>query len=279
MISATRLLSLLTLLSWHCQAQDPTSPPTPTVNADVWGGCVDPENRGALVTIGQKTTVCLVIGDGVDWQKQRTYMRLHFQPIADDYSRFHVPRSFNNLMIEGSAPRVFEIFGNKNITVHAASQSALSFQKRYSDGFAKIYPHLTAIIDVKDGVVKGIAWDDACIFCGKGTCEDNTFDFNGNLGNAEDFGQPVGGCYLKEDECIESVTAGGTDCDLLLYVVWTGTDANGLAFQSSSYRFSAFPAQELSDRFSQNLPDLPSIDLPDIPFTGGGEEGAGTEGN
>jgi hypothetical protein len=93
MISGTtQLVFLLALLSWHgTQAQEPTA--APVVNEDVWGGCVDPdpEKRGALVTIGQKTTVCLVIADGVDWQKQRTYMRLHFQPIADSYSRYQVP--------------------------------------------------------------------------------------------------------------------------------------------------------------------------------------------
>jgi hypothetical protein len=69
---------------------DPTAAPGPE-----WGGCVDPdpENKDALVTIGKKTTICLVIADGVDWAAadERTYMRLHFQPKADDYSRFHVP--------------------------------------------------------------------------------------------------------------------------------------------------------------------------------------------
>ena len=91
MITATRIISLLLALLWHCHAQDPTEAPVEQPNEDAWGGCVDPSNRGALVTIGKKTTVCLVIGDGVDWQTQRTYMRLHFQPIADQYSRFLVP--------------------------------------------------------------------------------------------------------------------------------------------------------------------------------------------
>ena len=65
----------------------PTGSPT-----DEWGGCVDPITRNSIVTIGQQTTICLVIADGVDWQAERTYMRLHFQPIADQYSRFIVPQ-------------------------------------------------------------------------------------------------------------------------------------------------------------------------------------------
>lgn len=73
-----------------------------------WEGCVDPENRDALVTIGEKTTICLVIADGVDWSFERQYMRLHFQPIADEYSRFHVPNcKFVCLLFQRSRRKMF----------------------------------------------------------------------------------------------------------------------------------------------------------------------------
>ena len=49
---------------------------------------------------------------------------------------------------------------------------------------------------------------------------------------------------------------GEAGCDLLLYVVWTGTDSQGKDFRSSAYRFSAFPAQSWLDRLSQNLPSF-----------------------
>jgi hypothetical protein len=42
-----------------------------------------------------------------------------------------------------------------------------------------------AVIDVQDGVVQGIAWDDASIFCGKDEAERNTFDFNGIQGSEQ----------------------------------------------------------------------------------------------
>lgn len=52
------------------------------------------------------------------------------------------------------------------VSIHVASQKALSFIRRYYDeSEGKIYPYLTAILDVRDGVVVGIAWDDACVFC------------------------------------------------------------------------------------------------------------------
>jgi hypothetical protein len=76
-------------------AQDtaaPTEAPiTPAPTTVSWQGCEDPVAGKKLVTIGEKTTICLTIGDGTDWSAPRNYMRVNFQPIADEYSRFHVP--------------------------------------------------------------------------------------------------------------------------------------------------------------------------------------------
>lgn len=149
---------------------------------------------------------------------------------------------------------------------------SLSYQKWYFNGGDKVFPFLTAIIDVENGVVRGITWDDASIFCSPDEAERNTFDFNGLAGSEEKFGQPVEGCFLSlKNECTVQ-TETGTQCDLLLYVVWTGTDSKGNSFLSSSYRFSAFPAQDWSDRIMNNLPEFK---IPDLnPFDdGGGNEG------
>ena len=60
--------------------------------AQDWKGCVDRLNPQALVTIGEKTTICLVLTNAADWTETVTsYTRLSFQPVADEYSRFHVP--------------------------------------------------------------------------------------------------------------------------------------------------------------------------------------------
>ena len=116
---------------------------------------------------------------------------------------------------------------------------------------------MTAIINVDKGIVTGITWDDACLFCTANRCEPNTFDFAGNLATQEEAKQPIGGCHVTPPECVSLTANGeGTGCDLLLYVVWTGTDSQGKDFLSSAYRFSAFPAQGWLDRISQNLPDF-----------------------
>jgi hypothetical protein len=124
----------------------------------------------------------------------------------------------------------------------------VSFQKIYINT-DKVFPELTAIIDVEDGVVKAISWDDGCLFCPDSECSTNTFGYDGK---AASVGTPVGSCGKTRTECDLGVIADSTECDLKLHIVWTGTDANGIAFQSSAYRFSAFPDQDWSD--SLNLP-------------------------
>ena len=54
-------------------------------------GCVDPSDPTALVPIGEPTTVCLQIGNSLDWSSGVQYTRVSFQPEADKYTRFHLP--------------------------------------------------------------------------------------------------------------------------------------------------------------------------------------------
>ena len=67
------------------------------------------------------------------------------------------------------------------------------------------------------------------------------------MATQEQINQPTDGCYLTRDECV-ALHAGGTDdCDLKLFVVWTGTDANGKVLLSSDSRFSAFPPNRIQE--------------------------------
>lgn len=147
---------------------------------------------------------------------------------------------------------------NSNLTVSVAYQDKLSFLRQYYDVSAqRIYPYLTAIADVKKGTVEGIAWDDACVFCGGfGQCQENTYDFNGILQSQSSAGQPTRGCFLEKADCDAVPIDQPNPCDLTLYVVWTGTDKDGKALLSSAYRFSSFPAQEIQDRITRNLPQI-----------------------
>ena len=133
--AAAAALVLLVVGVSPAQAQEqPTLAPStldprtvaPTAEGTGWTGCVDPFVGPLPVNIGSQTTVCFVLSNAVDWASPLTYMRLHFQPTADTYSRFHIPNSYNQLI---QAPDVGSRTGLSatfpgNITVHSESQTA-----------------------------------------------------------------------------------------------------------------------------------------------------------
>lgn len=92
MVNSYRQLLWLALCPFVAAQETDTLPPTAAPTAVPWGGCEDPINGKRKVTIGEKTTICLTIADGANWSEARTYMRVNFQPIADQYSRFVVPQ-------------------------------------------------------------------------------------------------------------------------------------------------------------------------------------------
>mmetsp|Transcript_19614 Transcript_19614/g.41228 ORF Transcript_19614/g.41228 Transcript_19614/m.41228 type:complete len:196 (+) Transcript_19614:51-638(+) len=172
----------------------------------------------------------------------------------------------------------------------------VSFLRRYYDATTQqVFPYLTAVIDVKDGTVQGIAWDDACIFCKLSRCLPNTYDFVGNITTREDISQPTDGCYISRDECVALHAGGSDECDLKLFVVWTGTGVGGTALFSSDSRFSAFPPNRIQENVengvNQAIGNLQgkATDAKDavdnffdtvtdsIPFYGGGEEEGGDD--
>mmetsp|Transcript_3264 Transcript_3264/g.4951 ORF Transcript_3264/g.4951 Transcript_3264/m.4951 type:complete len:250 (-) Transcript_3264:202-951(-) len=231
--------------------------PNPT--SGQWGGCVnpnDPEDIG-LVQIGRETTICLTVGPGGNWGEGVNYLRFNFRPEADEYSTFHIPNSYNAIVTQG-------VTSSENSTVHVASGTSVSFLRHYYEKETKrIYPHLTAIIDVNDGVVGGIAWDNACVFCNSNRCLENTFDFNGNIYDETD--EQTSGCYLDKRECDVIMDQKGTDCDVTLYVVWTGTDVNSKPFVSATRRFSAFPSEQIQNKIKDQINKFEIPKLPELP--------------
>lgn len=233
---------------------------TVAINADGGLGCVDPENPLSPeppVKIGERHTICLTLGDSIDWGDGVEYIRYTFRPIADQYSKFHVPQSYSQLVPSKNSEKVFS---TSDVGVSVAAQTRFSYLSRYlkrsTDGTGTVYPFLTAIIDVKDGEVQGVAWDDACVFCAKEKCSENIYDYNGKPGSEIGI-VPNESCSFSEEECNDIDAKGETTCDITLFVVWTGTDADGAPFQSSGYRFSAFPPASLKDRLMNLIPELP----------------------
>lgn len=216
-----------------------------------WGGCILDDDKG-VVKRDKATPVCLSIGGDKNWATGVSYNRFSFRPNADEYSRFTIQGSYKSLVQNA----------NKNISVFSSSHKALSFLRRYHDTGFGIFPHLTAIIDVKDGEVQGISWDDACVFCANDRCVENTYGFDGDQVShrATSHKEPSKGCYYTKEECDNIVNRGGDECDLTLHVVWTGTDVNGNYLNSSNQRYSAFNPKQIRDQLADAIKSI----IPDV---------------
>lgn len=64
-----------------------------------WGGCVDPRYPGSdKIEIGKRTVVCFHIGNSINWAGGVEYIRVSFAPVADQYSRLHIPNCKYSLL-------------------------------------------------------------------------------------------------------------------------------------------------------------------------------------
>jgi len=233
---------------------------TSIVQGDEWTGCVDPNFPTKKVRRGQLTTVCMGVGSDGDYSNSTGYGRYSFKPVADDFSRFTIPNSYQRLVKDRDVMSGLD----GNITVFSSSQTGLSFLRQYYDAKNEhVFPHLTAIIDVTNGDVQGIAWDQACMFCSNARCLENTYDFSGQLRLLD---EPTKGCFLTTKECDQIVKNGGTECDLTLHVVWTGSDEAGKVLSSSKFRFSAFTGKQVKDLFRDGVGKFTDLDLDLNPF-------------
>eukprot|EP00978_Attheya_sp_CCMP212_P015281 scaffold39385_cov46-Attheya_sp.AAC.3 len=86
-----------------------------------WDGCNDPNFPGGphVVKRGDPTTVCLTLGPNGDWGRETPlvkYFRLNFQPEADEYSRYQIPNSYKELVVESILSSSDNSVAPKNIT-------------------------------------------------------------------------------------------------------------------------------------------------------------------
>lgn len=214
-------------------------------SSSTWEGCVDPNNPNPednLVSVGKRTTICIVVSQGGNWGNGNFYSRWVFQPTADEYSHFVIASSYTSLVKNPSN------FYYPAISVHVESQQSLSFIRRYFDDSyfqSWVFPYLTAIVSVKNGVVTGITWDESCAFCDESRCVENTYDFSGKNITKSTEGIPSKSCYFTKAECDNLVAKGEKTCSLGVYFVWTGTDKDKKVFSSVNSRFGAFPPNKI----------------------------------
>jgi len=148
-----------------------------------------------------------------------------------------------------------------------------------------VFPVMTLVIHVAKGLVNSLTWDDGCYFCDSLTnsadganevCQPNVF----SEPNATDVTSTNTAANLTFPYTLEQLTAAkvdgygqscitygeastetnvngencalanGAECDLKMYIVWTGTDINGQYFQSAGLRFSRFQQFAISSLYT-----------------------------
>ena len=124
------------------------------------------------------------------------------------------------------------------------SITGTSFIRRYrgksSTGSYVTFPYMTAIITVESGDVKSITWDTGCVFCNPSECVDNEYGFDGDATS-----DPGKSCMVPDADCHNGDDV-AANCPLQLYVVWTGTDADGQYLTSSEMRFSNYKSYSVT---------------------------------
>ena len=249
-----------------------------------------PQGVDTIAKVGDKTYVCLVVNSKrvtLFMPKADEYTRITLQGSFNSTS-FDTETLTSPSSGECTTSTVFntnEPKACKYSVVHVESMGKRSLAKAY-----KVYHHdsntpkwsfpiLTAVISVKNGKVQGITWDDGCHFCQDETdeCVSNIFTLPSNRFNettkisdsaistlkldglgkncrvkanpdldtitkARDCTGPT--CYKYNKYCIDG------NCDLKIFVVWTGTDSEGNYFTSASLRFSRFAKYSINDLYA-----------------------------
>ena len=199
-----------------------------------------PEGESPLVTIGEPAFLCLRFNNNT---------QALMTPIVDEFTQLSIEDS-NTIMPENTgyydlSDRVLVSSRDDNthdyvITVHpVVNDKVASFWKTYKKWAAgvndvKTVSVITAIVLVDQGKIVDITYDDGCFFCdpeNKAKCVLDTFTQDPpSIIQNEDYK----GCALDSTECASQ------NCDLNLYLVWSGTDSTGQFMRSAGMRFSRF---------------------------------------
>jgi len=157
-------------------------------------------------------------------------------------SVFYATFDISSMGVFSSYPRIY-----KTLTYSPSNTGVAT-------GDITTIPVYTAIIQMDNGVVSNIGWDDGCFFCAENTdtCAFSAFNANASLPIAD---STLRGCRKASDECYAdaftndqatnttgnaTLTAG--NCDLKIFLTWTGTDRNGQYLRSANKRFSRYRA-------------------------------------
>jgi hypothetical protein len=219
------------------------------------GGWLAPEVRAqaqgcasgnAPLAVGDTTSVCLFVSS-LPLEVGSDYSPMIIKPDLDDFSRFYIPGSYSNALLNAY---------NSDVYFHLESEGGVSFAARYRDSTTTSGP-FTAIISMVQGEVTGISFDAGCSMCSTSACVENEYAFSGDLSSSA-----TKQCTWTNDECVNNAGEPNDLCQLTVYVVWSGTDKSGRTLQSKNFRLSEFAGRAVSGYISDAQSTASTVNLP-----------------
>lgn len=101
--------------------------------------------------------LCILIGNN------STMKKVHFYPTVDEYSLLSVANSSTLAWANGCETRILAEVGSY----------ASPVKRRYTD-FSDVVPFWTLLIEVSNGILTNVKWDDGCWTCFSEQCVDQT---------------------------------------------------------------------------------------------------------
>jgi len=193
----------------------------------IWSDLYSSQNQYSLfdkTTLIKADSVVVYVHVLTDSNFNDSVERAVFFPLVDDFSQLTIPQTA-------------DIFRNESevyvyVNVSGGHVSPLRFYKDIAtpDYFVGYF---TAVINIDNGNITSVYWiDDLCNECYSSECVNQT-----NCGIS----------YSDANNCQVNNTADGTNtdgqlCNIVVYLAWVGTDANGTPMTSLSYTPSNFQA-------------------------------------
>eukprot|EP00924_Labyrinthula_sp_SR-Ha-C_P004155 snap_masked-scaffold_3-processed-gene-15.55-mRNA-1 protein AED:1.00 eAED:1.00 QI:0/-1/0/0/-1/1/1/0/211 len=185
-------------------------------------GCLFNENETPALLIDKKTEVCTFIGkESTENLNETIYLPAQLR--VDDFSRISL-----NLNSTSSS---FDL-ENSNFIHFGVQKESTIFKKKLFLASQYSVTQITVVIELDEGNVDSIYFDDGCFSCSK-NCFENAFDYSSNSVSVS--GRSSGkDCFLDLSSDEESQD------ELSIYFVWKGTDKDGKTLSSYNKRLSNF---------------------------------------
>lgn len=183
--------------------------------------------------------LCVVINDN-------NYVA--FYPDVDDFTLLEVENSFNASWLD--SPDNDPVYIRAEVGTHSTYWRARSQMR----GGRKItVPFWTLVVEITDGLVSKLTWDDSCPLC-----------------ETSDLCVEERNCGVVHSSCGNSVDS--NNCNLQIYLAWFGTDVDGKYMTSSDKRLSRFRSGSLRGAYDSALKkanNIATIANPIPTITGG----------